>query len=193
MSQVNVCSCPEPAAKRLDEPMHTHKNCAVYHTGASCALRGGAMAKDNGQDKDGFENVEGNVTAKSTLLGLRVKSVQLTEGKEAGEADVAATLVGLGSQYAQEVFDIALAREEIQIRTAGDGRKAEGALRRVVIDIPPGEKPIRVRAQVEGGRDLVDMALKQVRLERRQGTLPLRPKGGKPTKKRRAGRPDARA
>lgn len=70
MGQINICQCPEPAAHRLDEPMHTHDGCAVYHTGATCAIQEGTMkslpeiVKANGKDRDGFENVDGNPTAR---------------------------------------------------------------------------------------------------------------------------------
>lgn len=57
-----TCSCPEPSADRLDEPMHTHDGCLVYHTGATCALKENPM-KSNGKDPD-VEIVHGNPVAR---------------------------------------------------------------------------------------------------------------------------------
>jgi len=69
MSQSRVCSCPEPAAKRLDEPMHVHDGCLVYHTGARCAVKEGTVkslpeiVKANGKDGE-IEIVHGNPVAR---------------------------------------------------------------------------------------------------------------------------------
>ena len=107
-----ICACPEPAAHRLDEPMHTHDGCLVYHTGATCALKENPMkslpeiVKANGKDPD-VEIVHGNPVAR------RVKKVAeaFAPGKRPKQGYIPGTEPKIITDVHQAIEDYVAARD----------------------------------------------------------------------------------
>jgi hypothetical protein len=115
------------------------------------------------------ETPERIVEAPDPRLGLRVTRGEVVEGEEAGEATSIITIAGVGQEMARKVFN--MAGQGVQIATANNGRKAFGRVKRIVVDAPR-DKPLTVKAKVEGARELDGFVGNQVAVSKRQGELP---------------------
>lgn len=141
---------------------------------------------DNGKDPDGFENVEGNVTAKSTLLGLRVRDASTKEGRN-GDAIETLTIVG------QAKISAKMVGQSCEIQTAGGSRRMVAHVHELKITEGKKGGPNITTLKVNGSPDLHKLGLVQVNVVQRQGELPgIDPDGDEdeappsPPKKRRA-------
>jgi len=144
MSQARTCSCPEPAAKRLDEPMHVHEGCLVYHTGAICALKEGTMAQS--EEKE---------------LGSYVKSASV-KVLDTGEAE--ATITITGTQKALErLIGSAVVLENGTKKMLG---------KMVAFSVVDKKGKREASAKVKGARDLDSLVGNVVMLSRAQKDLP---------------------
>jgi hypothetical protein len=155
MSQVRICSCPEPAAQRLDEPMHTHQGCLVYHTGATCAI-GGITMSGNGQDV---------VDVPALSIGLRVTSAAIKE-TDGGAATAVVTISGNAKGLVKMVG------EQVNVKTAG-GRAHHGELRQVTVKAGKTQGgPRTITGKVAGAANMVDLVGLQVEVEEAEPNLP---------------------
>lgn len=117
---------------------------------------------DNGKD---VEIVEGNVTPKATVLGLRIKSAKTNEDDEDGTT-TEATIVGVARGL------VRLVGESVQIATVGGGRRLAGHVRSVKVEEGKKGGPRTVTVRLGAPREINKLVGNQVLLEAAQGVLP---------------------
>jgi hypothetical protein len=125
------------------------------------------MAKENGKDKDGFENVEGKAPEEKPLLGMRVTGGSFGETEGDGvrvTIDVKGTTLGdLVKKFGQDVH----------VETVNGARRVLGHVTEIKLKEGKEQGSRVVSAKVIGGLELAKLAGNQVRLQKAQGELPL--------------------
>lgn len=119
---------------------------------------------DNGKN-DQVEVVEGNITPKSTLIGLRVTKSTVTETSDGGAR---AVITVAGTKLVQQK----LAGEQVNVITAG-GRGGFGKCIEVTTKAGKAKGEKLYRMKLEGARELDSLVGLQVTISQAQGELPL--------------------
>ncbi len=122
------------------------------------------MDHDKGEDEH-VEVVEGKPTAKSTVLGLRVKDASTKEGKD-GDPVGHLTIAGRAGNL------LKLVGQECEIQTAGASRRIYGHVHEYKVTEGKKGGPNVTTLKVTGAPSLHDLGLVQVQVLAVQGELP---------------------
>lgn len=133
-------------------------------------------APGNGKDQD-TQIVDGNITPKSTLVGLRVTKSTVSETSDGG-ARAVITVAGT-KLIAQK-----LAGEQVNVTTSG-GRGGFGKCVEVTTKAGKEEGKKTYRMKVEGARDLDALVGLQVTVDQTQMYLPIAGAEDRPKKRAR--------
>jgi len=125
--------------------------------------------KGNGKD-DGFEEVQGRATPKSTGIGLRATTVRVKESGE-GAAIAEMTVTGRAASLTRVV---GMVGEQVNVITPG-GAGGHGKCLQVTIKAPAKEGGPKITSlKIVGARELDRLVGLQVTVDSAQAELPLR-------------------
>jgi hypothetical protein len=150
---INLCNERSTAMKKA----HSLKNRPDHKSAAA-----GERATDAGENKAPARRVT------ASPIGMRISKCNMKESSGGG-ADGVATVVGIAIAQGRDLVECL--GQDVQLKTADDGRKLNGTLRSIQFTASKDDKPARVSLKVSGGRQLDSLIGVGVRIEPLQKSL----------------------